>query len=285
MNTNEFPVALETTLLAHGVPAASALPLYDRLTDICVSEGATGRLIGIVGGRSTTEMTRDELGILLRDGATKVNTANLGLAMFRKQSAATTVSTTMELASQAGIRVFATGGLGGIHPGYGSKLDISADLAAFTRFPVAVVTSGVKSILEVESTREAFETLGVTVVGFGTDRFPAFYLRESAATVDARFDDVDELADFLDFELSRTGRGIVVGHPIPAEHAVDPVRWSEWLATAREMTRHTDGRDVTPALLSTLAEISGGRTLAANLALIEANTRLASQLAVRMASR
>jgi pseudouridine-5'-phosphate glycosidase len=190
----------------------------------------------------------------------------------------------MELAARAGLSVFATGGLGGVHMGYGQRLDISADLAAFTRFPVAVVTSGVKSILDVVSTREALETLGVCVVGFRTDRFPAFYLRESEAGVDARFDDERELAAFLKAELARAGRGVVVANPIPAEHELPRDLWQAWLAQAVSDTAElaASGRDVTPALLGRLHALSGGRTLAANIELVKSNARLAARLAAAM---
>ena len=220
------PVALETTLLVHGVPKESARPLAQELNTIVESEGATPALVGVVNGAPTVGMTPEELDTLLSAGSVaKANTANLGVLMARNLHAATTVSATMELAASAGIRLFATGGLGGVHPGFGAHLDISSDLAAFTRFPVAVVTSGVKSILDVVSTREALETLGVPVIGFKTDAFPAFYLRESGAGVDARFDDPDELASFIQLELARTGRGIVIANPIPEPDEIDPEQW------------------------------------------------------------
>ena len=245
------PVALETTLLVHGVPKPSARPLAEQLNTIVESEGATPALVGVVNGSPTVGMTPEELDALLAaESVAKANTANLGVLMARKQHAATTVSATMELAASAGVRLFATGGLGGVHPGYGQHLDISSDLAAFTRFPVAVVTSGVKSILDVVSTREALETLGVPVVGFQTDAFPAFYTRESGAGVDARFDDPDELASYVDAELRRTNRGVVIANPIPREHELDPEAWATWLARAEQAADASGatGRDRTPAL-------------------------------------
>jgi pseudouridine-5'-phosphate glycosidase len=167
-----------------------------------------------------------------------------------------------------------------------SALDISADLFALTRFPVAVVTSGVKSILDVAATRELLETLGVCVVGCRTDEFPAFYLRrlDGVNKVDARFDDVAELARFVRFEMARTNRAIVICNPIPAEHEVAPNDWDRWLAQAesRANAGGAAGRDATPAVLSALHQISGGATLRANIALIESNTRLAAEIAVAM---
>lgn len=214
----------------------------------------------------------------------KVNTANLGHALHAGYSAATTVSTTMELAAYAGLRVFATGGIGGVHRGYGEHLDISADLVAFTRYPIAVVTSGVKSILDVRATREALESLGVTVVGFETDVFPAFYLRDGGCGVDVRIDDPDELASFVRAELPRTGRGIVIANPIPVEDEISESDWAGWLGEAerRAVESGATGRDVSPAVLAGLHEVSGGKTLEANIALVKSNTRVAAMLESRL---
>jgi pseudouridylate synthase len=278
-------VALETTLLLHGVPRPDAAPLSVELARIVRECGASPALVGVVHGIPTIGLTEDELNLLLgAPEVLKVNTGNLGVVIARRQHGATTVSTTMELAALAGVQVFATGGLGGVHEGYGERLDISADLGAFTRFPVAVVTSGVKSILDVESTREALETLGVPVVGFQTERFPAFYLRESAAGVDARFDDVHELATFVRGELARTGRGIVIANPIPAASEVPVKAWEGWIGEARAEAARAGvaGRELTPFLLSHLHRASGGATLRANLDLVRSNAALAGRLARAM---
>ncbi len=285
--TNAPRVALETTLLLHGVPVEAAPDLDRELRAICTSQGAEPALVGVIAGEPTVGITESQLAELLREGADipKANTANLGLYLQRGQHAASTVSTTMELAADAGVRVFATGGIGGVHKGYGSAFDISADLAAFTRFPVAVVTSGVKSLLDVAATREALETLGVPVVGWRTDEFPAFYQRESGSGVDARFDDANELARFLSFELERTGRGVVVCNPIPEADELDPAQFAGWLREAEReaSTAGVKGRDVTPFLLGRLHALSDGATLRANLALVRENARVAATLASEMA--
>jgi pseudouridylate synthase len=273
-------VALETTLLLHGIPRAESLAFARELNAIVDAEGATPALVGILRGRAIAGISEAELReMLMLPAVPKINTSNLGLALHAQRTGATTVSATMELASRAGIAHFATGGLGGVHFGYAERLDVSADLAAFTRFPVAVVTSGVKSILDVVSTREALETLGVTVVGFQTDRFPAFYRRESDARVDERFDDAKTLADFLRFELARTARGIVVANPIPRDAELPEADWSRWLAEAQRRAANAPGRDATPAILGALHELSNGATLRANLALVRSNARLAAQIA------
>jgi pseudouridine-5'-phosphate glycosidase len=278
-------VALETTLLVHGVPRDRGALLGRELAEIVRAEGAFPALIGVVEGRPTVGMTEDELSVLMgSEHVAKANTANLGVLMHRGEHAATTVSTTMELAALAGVRVFATGGIGGVHEGYGTRLDVSSDLAAFTRFPVAVVTSGVKSILDVESTREALESLGIPVIGFGTDRFPAFYLRESGAGVDARFEDAGKLAAYVDAEVARTGRGIVIANPILERDEIPPRVWTAWLSEARAESAGAGatGRDVTPKILASLHRISGGATLEANLSLIRSNAKLAGALATRL---
>lgn len=278
-------VALETTLLIHGVPATSSRDLAHELAGIVDTQGAHPALVGVVAGKPTIGMTDTELDALLEaPEVPKANTGNLGVYIRRGSHAATTVSTTMELAQAAGVRVFATGGLGGVHTGYGEHWDVSADLMAFTRFPVAVVTSGVKSILDVVSTREALETLGIPVVGYKTDSFPAFYLPESESGVDARFDDPDELADFVRFELARTSRGIVVANPIPSEHALDPEQWAQWLARAKERAEQSQsrGRAWTPSVLGAVHELSQGATLRANIELVKSNAALAGQLAARL---
>ncbi len=278
-------VALETTLLVHGVPHNASLRLAEELDAIVRAEDSTPALIGVVEGRPTVGMNRAELQSMIEGGdVPKVNTANLGHAFHAGYSAATTVSSTMEIAAHAGLRVFATGGIGGVHRGYGERLDISADLVAFTRYPVAVVTSGVKSILDVVATREALESLGITVIGFGTDTFPAFYMRDGGCGVDIRIDDLDDLAGFVRSELPRTGRGIVIANPIPVDDEISKPDWEGWLQRAeqRAIDEGVSGRDVSPAVLGGLHEVSEGRTLEANLALVKSNARVAAAVESRL---
>lgn len=279
-------VALETTLLVHGVPRGSAMDLHRELCTIVRGEGGVPALVGLVNGRPIVGMSDEELAVLLEQGASvaKANTANLGVLVHWGAHGATTVSATMEIASRAGVRVFATGGLGGVHREYGCRLDVSSDLSAFTRFPVCVVASGVKGILDVEATREALETLGVTVVGYGSDDFPAFYQRSSGSKVDARIDDVDSLAVFVREELERAGRGVLVCQPISDEAEIPQDEFDAWLEEAESEAEDggVSGRGVTPFVLGRLHEISGGRTLRANLELVKANAWLAGRIASRM---
>ena len=282
----ERSVALETTLLVHGVPKGEGAPLAAGLARIVRDAGAEPAVVGVLAGTPIVGMNPHELKQLLEaESVAKANTANMGVYLHRGEHAATTVSATLELAAAAGVRVFATGGIGGVHKGLSERIDISADLAALARFPVAVVTSGVKSLLDVESTREALETLGISVVGFRTDAFPAFYLRQSNAGVDARFDDPDELGGYVKFELERRGRGVVVANPIPEADEITLPQWDQWLGEAEWRVKEAGvvGRAVTPAVLGELHEISGGATLRANLALVRDNAHVAAKLCAAMA--
>jgi pseudouridine-5'-phosphate glycosidase len=281
-------VALETTLLAHGVPRSDGAALARTLDGVVRAGGGQPATVGVLDGVAIVGMSDDELGRLLEADAVKTNASNLGVVLARRQAGATTVSATAELAARAGVRLFATGGLGGVHRGFHLHPDISSDLGALAKWPVAVVASGVKSILDVSATREALETLGVPCVGWRTDVFPAFYRRESdAAPLDARFDDLADLAAYLDLELQRSGRGVLVANPIPEHAEIAQADWSRWLAEAERRAHDAGatGRRATPALLGALHEVSAGATLRANIALVESNARLAGQIAARMPER
>jgi len=274
-------LALETTILTHGVPRDAAMPLARELAKISEDNGAEPALVGVYRGRPIAGISESQLEEILKSSdVPKANSANLGALLHRKSHASTTVAATMEIAASAGIRVFATGGIGGVHKGFAQHLDISADLLALTRFPVAVVASGVKSILDVVATRELLETLGVPVIGFQTSEFPAFYLRSSGASVDARFDDVADLGAFIATELRRTGRGMLIANPIPASNELNSSQFARWLADSEKALGATaSGRNATPSLLGKLHELSGGATLRANLELIRSNTALGARLA------
>lgn len=276
-------VGLETTLLVHGVPRGQGERLARELSEIVREAGAMPAFVGIFHGRGVVGMDFNELNeVLLEEHVEKANTANMGVLMHRGQHGATTVSATMELCAAAGVRLFATGGIGGVHRGYGERWDVSSDLAALARFPVAVVASGVKSLLDVTATREMLETLGVPVVGFRTERFPAFYLRDGGCSVDAVFEDEGELARYLAAELRRTSRGILVANPIAEADEITRRDWDRWMAEAEKRVGGPVGRDVTPRVLAAVHEASGGATLRANLALVRGNAKLAGALAATM---
>lgn len=269
-------VALETTLLCHGVPRERATELAAGMNDAIRAHGADPAVVGVLDGRAVVGMTDEELARLVSLDPPKLNTSNLAMALSAGGAGATTVSATLECAAAAGVRVFATGGLGGVHRG---PFDVSADLVALTRFPVAVVCSGVKSMLDIGATREALETLGVSVIGFRTDDFPAFYTRTSGSRVDWRIDDVRDLAGVISSELERTGRGIIIANPIPATHEIDRDELDRWVQEAETGLANVPPRDRTPHVLAHLHACSDGRTLEANVALVLANADLAGAIA------
>ena len=288
MSTHARPpaFALESTVLLHGVPRPSARALALDLRADARAAGAHAAIVGVLAGSPVVGLSDDQLDQLLAAPAVhKANAANLGILLHSRAHAATTVSSTLELAAGAGLRLAATGGIGGLHRGLAHRLDLSSDLHALARFPVALVASGVKSLLDVEGTRELLEALAVPVIGFRTDLFPAFYRRESLARVDARFDDPHDLAAFIRSELARRTRGILIANPIPADDELPESDLDQWLAAAHaeaaQLTIH--GREVTPFILGRLHELSKGQTLRANIALLRHNVRLAAELAVHLA--
>jgi len=277
-------VALETTLVTHGLPHPEGLATAEAMEAAVRAAGALPATIGILDGNLRVGLDAAERARLAGDGSTvKVNLGNLAAVLAGGGSGSTTVAATMLAAHRAGIRVFATGGVGGVHRG-GSG-DVSADLLALARFPVAVVCAGAKAVLDLPRTVEALETLGVPVFGWRTDRFPAFDRRDSGLPVDRAFQDIGELAAAVALHLELGAGGALVNNPITAEHEVDVAlherALQESLAAAeREGVR---GRDLTPFLLAQMRDRTAGATLAANRALLLSNARLAGELACALA--
>ncbi len=280
-------VGLESVIVAHGLPRPANLEVARRceaLVRDSGSEPATVALVpgrGVVVGISGAELEE----IASRDDVVKTNLSNLAATLARGKWGATSVSTSVWACAKAGVRVFVTGGIGGVHHGFGDTLDISADLTALSREPVAVVCSGVKSTLHVRATREHLETLGVPVVGFGTDTMPMFYVRDSGQPVDIRCDTPEEVADFLRWHFRVSGSAVLIGNPVP-DHAAFT---REEMNAAMEATHRivsaaggASGRNVTPAELTALREATGGRSLETNVALIESNSRLGGRIAAAL---
>lgn len=277
-------IALETTVLTHGLPRELAPQIIEQTRQLCSEHGIEPAFTAVLKGTPTVGLSDQELTSLMAERETiKINSSNLGLSAFQGLTGATTVSTTLELAAAAGIRVAATGGIGGVHHGYAQQLDISSDLAALSRYPVAIVASGAKSVLDVISTRELLETLGVPVVGTCSEAFPAFYLTESGATCDSALHDRAELAQFIAYETARTGRGLLIANPAP-----NPIRqeiWDQWMASATEgLSAETElttplGREATPQILAKIHDISGGETVKTNIGLLLSNIGVAAELA------
>ena len=276
-------VALETTLVTHGFPHPKGIEISAMLEAAVAAAGALPATIGIVDGRLRVGLQRDEIAQLAACGhAVKLNLSNLAAHLVPGGWGSTTVAATLMAAHHAGIRVVSTGGIGGVHRNAAETGDVSADLTALARFPVAVVCAGAKAVLDLPRTRELLETLGVPVFGFQTGEFPAFYSRESGLGVDARFEDIEALAHAVrnHFALD-TRTGVVVANPIAREHELSESVWRPAIDRAlidagREGVR---GREVTPFLLERLGAITNGASAFSNEALLLGNARVAARLA------
>jgi pseudouridine-5'-phosphate glycosidase len=279
-------VALESTIISHGMPYPKNVETAASVENIIREAGATPATIAILNGRAKVGLSADEIQYLGQQGTnvTKCSRRDLPFVIARKEDGATTVAATMILAAMAGIRVFATGGIGGVHRGVEETMDISADLEELARTSVAVVCAGIKSVLDVGRTLEYLETKGVPVVGFGTDTLPAFYTRESDFGVDYRVDTAEEVAAAMNIKWD-TGLegGMVVAVPIPEEHALDRDEINGVIDEAiTEMQRQgITGKDTTPFLLARIAERTGGRSLEANIQLVKNNASVAAEIATR----
>jgi len=280
-------VALESTLIAHGLPCPVNVETARDSESAIRDAGAVPATIAVLNGVPTVGLSDSEIELLASaHNIRKASRRDLAAAVALKQNAATTVSATMALAHAAGIRVFATGGIGGAHREE-EAFDISADLTELAHTPVLVICAGAKSILHLPRTLEILETLSVPVVGYRTDAFPAFYLRAHTPPlpVSARVDSANQAAALFAVHGRMGGGGVVLAQPCPVEVAVPTAEFDRWFAEAeREVhTARVTGSQVTPFLLARLAELSGGRTLAANRALIVANAKLAAEVAVASA--
>ena len=280
-------VALESTIISHGMPypknVETALLVEQTLRD----NGAVPATIAIIGGRLKAGLTPEEIDYLGKTGAgvTKASRRDLPILVAEKRDGATTVTTTMMIAAMAGIEVFATGGIGGVHRGAETTMDISADLEELAQTPVMVVCAGAKAILDLGLTLEYLETKGVPVLGYGTDELPAFYTRESGLGVDARVDTPEDLAAI--FQAQRDlglKTGMLVTNPIPEQYAMDKTvidkAIDQALAESHEQGIH--GKETTPFLLARVAELTGGDSLESNIQLVLNNARVAAKTAVAL---
>ena len=277
-------VALESTIIAHGMPYPQNVETARAVEDIIRSGGAVPATIAILGGAMKVGLNDSELERFGKDGASirKVSTRDLPHAVALKSDGATTVASTMRIAAMAGIRVFGTGGIGGVHRGAERSFDISADMMEFAESNVAVVTAGAKAILDLALTLETLETLGVPVVGYGTDDFPAFYSRASGHAAPMRCDTPEEVAGLMKAKWSMGLKGgVVVANPIPLEHEIQAAEIAPIIekALAEAARQNISGKNVTPFLLARLAEVTGGRSLKANMALVRHNARVGAEIA------
>lgn len=281
-------VALESTIIAHGMPYPRNVETARSLERIIRSVGAVPATIAVLDGRIRVGLDDADLERLATaETITKLSRRDLPGALAMGIDGATTVAATMICARMAGISVFATGGIGGVHRGAETTFDVSADLEELAMTDVAVVCAGAKAILDLPKTLEYLETRGVPVVGYGTDRFPAFYTPDSGLSVPLRADDPETVARILKtkWHLGLKG-GVVIANPIPTPVALDPGQMDRAIDEALADAERTGltGKDVTPFLLDRVATLTGGSSLAANVALVENNARLAAEIARALAA-
>ena len=281
-------VALESTIISHGMPYPQNVETAFRVEQTIRNEGAIPATIAVIGGRLKAGLTQDQIEHLGKKGTAvaKASRRDLPVLVAQGKDGATTVATTMIIAALAGIKVFATGGVGGVHRGAAVTMDISADLEELARTPVMVVCAGAKSILDLGLTLEYLETKGVPVIGYGTEELPAFYTRKSGFKVDYRLDTPEELAAaFRAKQEMGLGGGMLVTNPIPEAYSMDADRINaaidEAIADANRLGIH--GKETTPYLLARVKDLTGGDSLASNIQLVLNNARLAAQVAKRLA--
>jgi pseudouridine-5'-phosphate glycosidase len=277
-------VALESTLIAHGLPHPDNLEVGLALEEAVRTGGAVPATIAVAGGQARIGLDFGTLERLARDGRrfTKAGAADLAVHLAAGGDAATTVSATAHLAARAGIRVLATGGIGGVHRG--SAGDVSSDLEVLARTPIAVVSAGAKAILDLPRTAEALESLGVLVIGFGTDELPAFWTRASGVKLDHRVDDVDSLARIVHLRQRLGQGGVLVCSPIPQRDEIDAAVIAAALAAGERAAAAAGvtGKRLTPFLLAEINRATAGASVRANRALALANARLGAALAVAL---
>lgn len=282
-------VALESTILAHGLPRPRNLQVGGELEEIVRSEGAVPATVAVLDGVPHAGLDKAQLErIATGDGVRKLGHRDLAPAMAAGATGATTVSATAFLAARAGLRVFATGGLGGVHRDWARAQDESADLSLLARTRITVVCAGVKSVLDVPATLQRLETLGVGVLGFGTDRFPGFYLTSSGEPVDWTVHRPEEVAGVMAAQdaLGGPGSALLVANPVPEAEQLDPDLHDRVLAQALAECRERGitGQAVTPFLLGFLVRATGGASLEANLAAVRGNVRLGARIAAAWAA-
>ncbi|HTR12623.1 MAG TPA: pseudouridine-5'-phosphate glycosidase [Roseiarcus sp.] len=281
-------VALESTIITHGMPYPRNVETARMVEDAARAAGAVPASIAVIGGRFRVGLARDEIENLgrLSGGVVKASRRDLALVAARRGSAGTTVAATMFIAELAGIETFATGGIGGVHRGAEETFDISADLVELARTRVAVVCAGAKSILDIEKTLEFLETQGVAIVGYRCDEFPAFYARSSGFKLEHRCDGLKDLARMIRLQREIGPGGLLIANPIPEDHALEEAmieeRISEAVAEAKE--QGVGKKEATPFLLKRVVELTGGLSLEANIALIKNNAVLAAQAAVQLST-
>ncbi|MDX8451657.1 pseudouridine-5'-phosphate glycosidase [Mesorhizobium sp. VK9D] len=276
-------VALESTIITHGMPYPENGAMAAKVEQIIIDGGAVPATIAVVDGRIKIGLSDGERESLAMTGdAMKLSRADIGFAVAQARTGGTTVAATMIAAHMAGIKVFATGGIGGVHKGAEKSFDISADLDELARTPVIVVSAGAKAILDIEKTLEVLETRGVPVIGHGCETMPAFWSRQSPFRVPLTLHAAEDIAHFYRTRQALgLGGGILIANPVPANDEIPAVEMDGYIQAAQKAAgaQNVTGKAVTPFLLSKILELTGGRSLKTNIALVENNARLAAEIA------
>lgn len=282
-------VALESTIITHGMPYPQNLQMAGEVEAIVRDFGAIPATVAIMEGQIRVGLSGGDLQQLAETGmrAAKASRRDVAALLTDKAIAGTTVATTMQAADMAGISLFATGGIGGVHRGAELSFDVSADLEELSRTPVAVVCAGAKAILDLPKTLEVLETMGVPVIGYGTDDFPAFWTRSSGLRADHRRDTPEAVADLLETQFSLGLGGVLIGNPIPEADAMDPAYIAGVIerALSDASAAGISGKATTPYLLGRIFELTEGKSLVSNIALVKNNARAAAEIAVALAAR
>lgn len=279
-------VALESTIISHGLPRPRNFQAAKEFEQILLDQGVTPATIAVIEGVPTVGLTEQELHLIANTDIPKASVRDLAILSAKKLSGATTVAATAHIAARAGVQVFATGGLGGVHRGAIETFDESADITTLASTPIAVVSAGVKSVLDIAATLERLETLSISVVGYKTKIFPSFWLPESDFTLDWQADSPEEIAQIIKAQRKqKSNSALVVANPVPKNQAWDKQEHDQVLAKAFQAAEQAGvrGKAVTPFLLQYIVEASGGRSLEVNLNLAKNNVRLAGEIAKALA--
>ena len=284
LKNNNPVVALESTIISHGMPYPKNYETAIQCENIIRENGCTPATIAIIKGKLCVGLTPEEIEYVAKEGKNVIKTSrrDIPIIVSKKLNGATTVAATMYIASLAGVKIFATGGIGGVHRGAEVTMDISADMEELAETDVCVVCAGAKAILDLEKTLEYLETKGVPVIGYQTDKLPAFYTRTSKYNVNYRMDSAKEIADMLraKWDLKLSG-GVLVTNPVPVENSLDENIMNDAIDKALVMMNEKGikGKETTPYLLKTIVDLTNGKSLESNIALVFNNCRLASEIA------
>ena len=276
-------VALESTLISHGLPYPENIKVAKESINAVQDSGAVAATIGIINGKIKVGLDNEDIDVLAKDNnVQKVSNHNINLSIYKKENAATTVASTISIASKIGIKFFATGGIGGVHLNAEKTYDVSADLYSLSEYNNYVICSGAKSILDLSKTHELLETLGITRIGYKTNFMPGFWYSETQNLVDSNFDNIADISNFLKLnEKHKNNKSILIFNKVPEKNAITKDKINQWIRNAliNAEKYEISGKELTPFLIKEINEFSDNQTLDANIALIINNANLAGKIA------